>query len=77
MGLRNAFREGIEPPIRLPLIRIFSPDSLLPVCANYRNDDVRIVFDRDFRYLALSISGLDGPEEGTDDVFPRTERTCM
>lgn len=77
MGLRNAFREGVEPPIRLPLIRIFSPDSLLPVCTNYRNDDVRVVLDRDFRDLRLSVSGLDGPEEGKDDILPRTTRTCM
>ena len=37
-----------KPPLRLPVIRVWSPDFRVAVCCIYRNDDIRIVWNENF-----------------------------
>ena len=67
---RDTFREGVQPAVRLPLIGVFSPDSLGPVRSEDRDDDVCVLLERDLRDLRLAVRGLDRPEEGEHDVLP-------
>ena len=68
--LRDTFGEGVQPAVRLPLIGVFSPDSLGPVCSEDRDDDVCVLLERDLRDLRFAIGRLDRPEEGEHDVLP-------
>ena len=78
MCFRDTFRERVQPAVRLPLIGVFSPDSLGPVCSEDRDDDVCALLERDLRDLRLAVGGLDRPEEGEHDVLPcPTSASCL
>jgi hypothetical protein len=41
----------IKPSLRLPVIRVWSPDFRVTICRTYRNDDIRIVWNGNFLHF--------------------------
>ena len=61
MGIFDGLGQGLEPPLRLPLIGVLSPYLLAPVGTDDRDDHVRVCFDRDLGDFGLSVLSVDRP----------------
>lgn len=65
---RQALRKRSKPPLRLPLVRVRSPDRLVAVDGFDPDDDVRVFGDEELGEEAV-FSG-DGSPEWEHDVLP-------
>lgn len=69
MRFANSLRQGLQPTLWFPLLRVIAPDLHAPVDIENRYYNASILFDRNFLQFGFPISRFDRPEQRHDYVL--------
>ena len=68
LRVRDGLRKTVEPALRLPLERIFTPDGLVAVRVEQTDDDNGVLLE-EYLLDGLAVRSYDRFGEGKDDVL--------